>query len=74
LTNKTGEFVLLEELSSGEFKTGIAKSKDVCVLPIGIPEKQGYHLPPGTDMRIVNAVKADKVSLKLVNEFNRQAQ
>jgi len=50
------DLVLWEELSSREFKAGIAKSKGVCVLPIGVLEKHGDHLPLGTDMYIVNAV------------------
>jgi creatinine amidohydrolase len=44
------ESVLWEELSSVEFKACIAKSKNVCVLPIGVLEKHGDHLPLGTDL------------------------
>jgi creatinine amidohydrolase len=48
--------VLWEELAACEFETCIAKSEGVCVLPVGVLEKHGDHLPLGTDMHIVTAV------------------
>jgi creatinine amidohydrolase len=50
------ELALWEELSSREFESSIDKSEGVCVLPIGVLEKHGDHLPLGTDMYIVNVV------------------
>jgi creatinine amidohydrolase len=53
--------MLWEELSAEELEAAINKSKGVCILPIGVLEKHGSHLPLGTDMYIVNAI-ANKVA------------
>jgi len=47
--------MLWEELTARQFEEA-AKQYEVCVLPIGVLEKHGNHLPLGTDMMIVNAV------------------
>jgi creatinine amidohydrolase len=39
-----------EELSADEFRRAIEQSKGTCVLPFGILEKHGPHLPLGTDL------------------------
>jgi len=39
-----------EELTAADFRDGIAQSKGVCILPFGILEKHGPHLPLGTDL------------------------
>src|SRR5579864_112433 len=39
-----------DELNAGDFLAGIQKSQNTCVLPIGILEKHGPHLPIGTDL------------------------
>jgi creatinine amidohydrolase len=39
-----------EELTADDFRTGIQQSHGTCVLPIGILEKHGPHLPLGTDL------------------------
>lgn len=39
-----------EELTAADFRTGIQQSKGVCLLPFGILEKHGPHLPLGTDL------------------------
>jgi creatinine amidohydrolase len=39
-----------EELTAADFRTGIAQAKGTCVLPFGILEKHGPHLPLGTDL------------------------
>jgi len=39
-----------EELSADEFRHAIQQSKGVCILPFGILEKHGPHLPLGTDL------------------------
>src|SRR5215472_13328349 len=39
-----------EELSADEFRHAIQQSKGVCLLPFGIMEKHGPHLPLGTDL------------------------
>ena len=55
--------MLWEELSSKEFEACVQGSKGVCVLPLGVLEKHGDHLPLGTDMYIVRAV-AEKAAEK----------
>jgi creatinine amidohydrolase len=50
-----------EELTAPDFVQAIHQSQGVCVLPIGIIEKHGPHLPLGTDLldvrfAVINAV------------------
>jgi len=39
-----------EELTAGDFRTAIQQSRETCLLPFGILEKHGPHLPLGTDL------------------------
>ncbi len=39
-----------EELTAGDFRGAIQQSQGVCLLPFGILEKHGPHLPIGTDL------------------------
>jgi creatinine amidohydrolase len=39
-----------EELTAADFRQAIEQSKGTCILPIGILEKHGPHLPLGTDL------------------------
>ena len=39
-----------EELTADDFRQGIAQSQGVCLLPFGILEKHGAHLPLGNDL------------------------
>jgi creatinine amidohydrolase len=39
-----------EELTAGDFRTAIQQSQGTCLLPFGILEKHGPHLPLGTDL------------------------
>jgi creatinine amidohydrolase len=39
-----------EELTAGDFVKAIERSQGTCVLPIGIIEKHGPHLPLGSDL------------------------
>lgn len=39
-----------EELTASDFPTAVKQAKGVCVLPIGVIEKHGPHLPLGTDV------------------------
>ena len=48
--------MLWEELTAKNFKTAITTTDSVCVLPLGVIEKHGNHLPLGTDMFSVTAV------------------
>ena len=42
--------VRYEELTSRDFIQAVAKSGGTCVIPVGILEKHGPHLPLGTDL------------------------
>ncbi len=51
-----------EELTAADFIQAVHQSQGVCVLPIGIIEKHGPHLPLGTDLldvrfAVMNAVQ-----------------
>ena len=39
-----------EELTAGDFRAAIQQSQGTCLLPFGILEKHGPHLPLGTDL------------------------
>jgi creatinine amidohydrolase len=39
-----------EELTAGDFDQAVQKAQGTCVLPFGILEKHGPHLPIGTDL------------------------
>jgi len=51
----------MEELTSHQFVAAVTKAGGVCVIPMGIIEKHGPHLPLGTDM-IVAREKAFKAA------------
>jgi creatinine amidohydrolase len=42
--------VKLEELTTPDFILAVEKAKKVCLIPIGVMEKHGAHLPLGTDL------------------------
>jgi len=45
-----------EELSAAEFRDAITRAQNTCLLPIGIMEKHGPHLPLGNDLLNVRYV------------------
>jgi len=45
-----------EELSAADFRDGIARAQGTCLLPFGILEKHGPHLPLGNDLLNVRYV------------------
>src|SRR5713101_1954228 len=45
-----------EELTASDFRAAIQQSKGACLLPFGILEKHGPHLPLGTDLLNVRYV------------------
>jgi creatinine amidohydrolase len=45
-----------EELTAGDFKQAIVQAQGTCLLPFGILEKHGPHLPIGTDLLNVRYV------------------
>lgn len=42
--------VAWDELTSGDFTKAIKESGGVCIIPMGVMEKHGQHLPLGTDL------------------------
>jgi creatinine amidohydrolase len=61
---QTGLSTHWEELTAPDFVQAIHQSQGVCVLPFGIIEKHGPHLPLGTDLldvrfAVANAVKQE---------------
>ncbi|HVM92639.1 MAG TPA: creatininase family protein [Terriglobales bacterium] len=53
-----------EELTADDFRKAVQQSEGVCLLPFGIVEKHGPHLPLGTDLlnvrhAVLEAVKTD---------------
>ena len=44
------------ELSAGEFRDAIARAQGTCLLPFGVMEKHGPHLPLGNDLLNVRYV------------------
>jgi len=42
--------VQYEELTAPDFIKAVAKSESTCIIPVGILEKHGPHLPLGTDL------------------------
>jgi creatinine amidohydrolase len=51
-----------EELTASDFRQGIQQSKGTCLLPFGILEKHGPHLPLGTDLLNVRYASLQAVS------------
>jgi creatinine amidohydrolase len=43
-----------EELTSADFVKAIQQSQGTCLLPVGIMEKHGLHLPLGNDLININ--------------------
>ncbi len=42
--------IFFEELTAPEFIQAVTKSEATCIIPLGILEKHGPHLPLGTDL------------------------
>ncbi len=40
----------MEEITSPDFIKAVEKSSKTCIIPIGVMEKHGAHLPLGTDL------------------------
>ncbi len=60
--------VKLEELTAADFVKAAEKSGGVCVIPLGVFEKHGQHLPLGTDLIVVRelVLRAAKKEYALV--------
>ena len=61
-----------EELTAGDFRSAIQQSQGTCLLPFGILEKHGPHLPLGTDLlnvRYVTLLAAQQESSIVFPEY-----
>lgn len=61
--------MLWEELTASEFKEALEKSNRTCILPLGVIEKHGTHLPLGTDMYTARRVAEEIVKVVPVVVF-----
>jgi creatinine amidohydrolase len=64
--------VRYEELTAPEFVSAVALSESVCIIPVGILEKHGPHLPLGTDLltsREISLMAAKKEYCVVFPEF-----
>ena len=61
-----------EELTAPEFVRAVEKSKQVCVVPLGVMEKHGPYMPLGTDLLVVReavVTAAEKEYVVVFPEF-----
>jgi len=58
-----------EELTAEDFRTAIQQSEGTCLLPFGIVEKHGPHLPLGTDLINVRYVTLEAVKTEFAVVF-----
>ena len=58
-----------EELTAEEFRTAIQQAEGTCLLPFGIIEKHGPHLPLGTDLINVRHVVLSAVQTEFAVVF-----
>jgi creatinine amidohydrolase len=47
---KNGLSCQYEELTAGQFAQAVARAGGTCIIPLGVMEKHGEHLPLGTDL------------------------
>jgi len=58
-----------EELTASDFPKAVRRAKGVCVLPIGVIEKHGPHLPLGTDVMAARAASIRAAELEYAVVF-----
>jgi len=58
-----------EELSAAEFRDAITRAQGTCLLPIGIMEKHGPHLPLGNDLLNVRYIALNAAQLEYAVVF-----
>ncbi len=66
---KTNLPVRWEELTASDFPAAVEKAKGVCVLPIGVLEKHGPHLPLGTDVMAARAAAVGAAEMEYAVVF-----
>ena len=60
-----------EELTARDFPQAVAKASYTCLLPLGVLEKHGEHLPLGTDLLNVEALAERAAAIEPVVVFPR---
>jgi creatinine amidohydrolase len=68
-TRLEGLSVQWEELTASDFPEAVARSRGVCVLPLGVIEKHGPHLPLGTDVMVAREIALRAASREYVVVF-----
>src|SRR5260221_624762 len=58
-----------EELTAADFRDAISQAKGACILPFGILEKHGPHLPLGTDLLNVRYASLHAVATEFAVVF-----
>jgi len=53
-----------EELTAPDFARAVRRTKGLCIVPVGVVEKHGEHLPLGTDYLYASAVAARAAELE----------
>jgi creatinine amidohydrolase len=66
---KTGFSAAWEELTSGDFEQAVALSQGVCIIPMGVVEKHGQHLPLGTDVYTAREISLRAAGLEYAVVF-----
>ena len=61
--------MLWEELTSKNFEKALEQAKGTCVIPFGVIEKHGQHLPLGTDMYAARKFAIDAAEIEPVVIF-----
>ena len=56
--------MLWEELTAAGFAQAVVKAEGTCLVPMGVIEKHGDHLPLGTDLLIARALAARAAALE----------
>src|SRR6266568_1158087 len=57
-----------EELTAADFRDAITRAQGTCLLPFGIMEKHGPHLPLGNDLLNVRYVALNAAQQELLQE------
>ena len=61
--------MLWEDLTAGEFVKACKEAQNTCLLPLGVIEKHGGHLPLGTDMFSARRLAEDAAKIEPVVVF-----
>ena len=60
-----------EKLTGSDFVTAVKQSESVCIIPIGVIEKHGAHLPLGTDVYTAREIAIRAVYYLVVKWYGK---